>query len=187
MEKYPDQKEWSDIKGYEERYEMRMIEVEPYCEIRSKTKFKKNLKQYMDDGYPCVNLYEDPKSNSKRKKVHRLIGLQYMPNPDGKETINHINGIKTDNRMENLEWNTSEENYKHARDNDLLKLYQNGERHVQFLGAIEMYDNGKLLKVMRGKREIRNEGLNDSKVYECVNGKRESYMGYTFKRLEISL
>jgi hypothetical protein len=68
-------------------------------------------------------------------------------------------------------------------DNDLLKLFQNGENHSQFLGAIEMYDNGKLLKVMRGKREIRNERLNDSKVYECVNGKRESYRGYTFKRL----
>jgi len=182
IEEYPNPKEWSDIKGYEGRYEIRMIENEPWCEIRSKTKFKKILKQYIDGGYLCVNLYKDAKSNLKRKKVHRLIAIQYIPNPNKKDTINHIDGIKNNNSLENLEWNTFEENHKHAKDNNLLKLFQTGEKHSQFLGAIGMYYEGKLIKVMKGQREIRKEGLHDSQVYDCVNGKRESYKGYTFKR-----
>lgn len=175
-------KEWSDIKGYEGRYEIRMIEEEPYCEIRSKTKFKKNLTQYIYGGYRCVNLYENPKSNLKRKKVHRLIALQYIPNPEEKETINHINGIKTDNRIQNLEWNTFMENYEHAKKNKLLDLFQNGESHSQFKGAIDVYKDGEYVKTLRGKTEITNEGFTDSSVYACVNGKKESYKGFTFKR-----
>ena len=177
-----DPKEWSDIKGYEGRYEIRMIEEEPYCEIRSKTKFKRNLTQFIYGGYRCVNLYDNSNSNLKRKKVHRLIALQYIPNPEGKETVNHKNGIKTDNRIENLEWNTLMENYEHAKENNLLDLFQNGEMHPQFKGVIEVYKDGKFIKNLKGKTEITNEGFRDSDVYACVNGKRESYNGFTFKR-----
>ena len=68
------------------------------------------LKQWLDkDGYKIVAL-----SNRKIYRAHRLIASTFIENPEGKPVVNHINHIKQDNRVENLEWVTYSENSKHS-------------------------------------------------------------------------
>ena len=59
---------------------------------------------YNHDGYQSVTLYFEGKQ--ERHLVHRLVGRAYLPNPNNYPQINHINGIRDDNRKENLEWVT---------------------------------------------------------------------------------
>jgi len=68
--------------------------------------------QKYKSGYMNVDLCYD--GVIKKILVHRLVAFSFIPNPDDKPQVNHINGVKDDNRQVNLEWNTRSENQKHS-------------------------------------------------------------------------
>jgi hypothetical protein len=71
------------------------------------------LKQGMTtSGYPQVILRKDKKSFNS--PIHRIMAITFLPNIENKKTVNHKNGIRTDNRVENLEWSTYSENIWHS-------------------------------------------------------------------------
>ncbi len=89
--------EYKIITGYEN------YEISNLGNVRNKQTLELK-KQYNCQGYKSVNL------NGKTLRVHRLVGLMFIPNPNNKPVIDHINNIRTDNRVENLRWATSQEN-----------------------------------------------------------------------------
>jgi hypothetical protein len=71
------------------------------------------------NGYSLIKCVRNGKKINKY--VHRLMAETFLVNPENKLTVNHINGIKTDNRIENLEWATHSENVQHSFDNGMSK------------------------------------------------------------------
>lgn len=69
------------------------------------------------NGYCEISLHKE--GFEKRYKIHRLVAIAFIPNPNNKKEVNHIDGNKSNNCVENLEWVTSIENIKHAWDNGL--------------------------------------------------------------------
>jgi len=83
----------------------------------------KLLKMYIDTkGYYSTGVILEGKARTI--SVHRLIALAFIPNPENKPQVNHINGIKTDNNVLNLEWVTSSENVQHAWDTGLCSPHK---------------------------------------------------------------
>lgn len=124
------------------------------------------------EGYLIVSLWKNNKG--KTFKVHRLVAETFMPNPENKPEVNHINGIKTDNRVENLEWVTGSENMKHAYKNNLRKAQAKGKYGSNNPRAkpIKQFDlEGKLIKIWGSSIEAANSlGVNKSSICQCLKG-----------------
>jgi len=111
---------FKQIKNYEN------YSVSNYGKIRNDKTGRILKPQKNTCGYLFVVLYEN--GVCKNYRIHRLVALAFIPNPENKRTINHIDGIKINNEVTNLEWCTQKENIHHAMDTGLM---QKGEKHGQ--------------------------------------------------------
>lgn len=105
---------WRDIKGFKGLYQVsntglvRSIRLKPYKVLSLSIK---------PNGYVRVTLSKG--GLDKSKYIHRLVAEAFLPNPEGKPQVNHKDRNKLNNSKSNLEWMTSRENIRHARDTSL--------------------------------------------------------------------
>lgn len=107
---------WKDVDGYDGLYQ-----VSNFGRVKSfKHKTPRILKaKAHTGGYLRVELYGNGQADGRF--IHRLVAQTFIPNPENKPTVNHIDGDKTNNRIENLEWATQHENNQHAVKCGLIK------------------------------------------------------------------
>lgn len=164
---------WKEIKGYEGFYE-----ISNKGNVRNfKTKYI--LKQFTNNkGYNYVHLSVNYKG--KAISVHRLVALNFIDNPENKPQVNHINGIKTDNRIENLEWVTCSENITHSYKNGMQRMKwdkelirRNAKSHYKKVRNIEkniIFDSvSEASKVLN---------VNISSLSSCLHKKNNTAGGY---------
>lgn len=130
------------------------------------------IKQFLIDRYMKVHLY----NNGIRGFyfIHRLVAKAFIPNPDNKPQVNHINGNRYDNRAINLEWTTSQENIRHSYDNGLRKTRK-----------VAQIKNGSIVKVWFNARRASVElGIPYPNIWYVLNGKNKIAGGFEWKYID---
>ncbi len=132
--------------------------------------------QLNNHGYYTVHLH----SKTKRKilTIHRLVAITFIPNHNKKPQVNHINGIKTDNKVKNLEWVTCSENIQHAYDTK-LKLPSKYVPH-DIPSSMQVYQfslDGTLLDKYKSMGEARVK-TGAFHIHDCLYGKRGQSGGF---------
>lgn len=102
---------WKDIPGYEGRYQVSNFGRVKSLNYDGSRKIK-IMTPYDVHGYKRVRVFKDKQAISIG--VHRLVAKTFIPNPKNKSQVNHIDGDKGNNRLENLEWTDRSENLIHA-------------------------------------------------------------------------
>lgn len=184
---------WKSILGYENYYEVSNLgnvrsKYRQYVDSLGKNRIVKSkllTKQLMITGYYKVDL----KVNyiNKIMTIHRLVAIAFIPNPDNKPTVNHIDGNKINNHITNLEWATFSENNKHALDNGLRKspcklgkLNHNSKPVYQYSKT-----NIFICEYSNAREANKITGIDYRHISSCCLNKRKTTGGYIWKYQKI--
>ena len=164
---------WKDIKGYEGLYQvsnMGKIKSLKFSHGNKEKILKGNKEKF---GYLVVTLYKN--KGRKNFKIHRLVAETFIPNPKNLPQVNHIDGNKQNNRIDNLEWCTAKENTNHAHktglaNNDNLKI------------KVKQYDlNGNFIREWDSITDIEKSlNIDKSSVVKVCRHKRNQAGGYVW-------
>lgn len=178
---------WKDIPNYEGIYQVsnlgRIRSLDRYYKIRNSSgtihyNFCKGkiLKISKDiNGYLHITLYKD--ANRKIFRVHQLVALCFIENPENKPQVNHIDGNKENNRADNLEYCTIRENHLHA--------YRTGLHVARKRKCIQKDLSGNIIKIWDSFKQIREElGYDDSAIIRCCKKKQKTSYHYIWEYAE---
>lgn len=162
---------WKDIKGYEGKYQVsnmgRVKSVERIRKGKSGSNVyvpEKLLKCKNDkDGYKECALCSGTHKKQKSYRVHRLVAEAFLPNPNNYPIINHRNEIKSDNRVENLEWCTNRYNMIYSCGKPIIQFTKDGE-------FVQKWDC-----ITDAKNNLQIKG---SVISKCCRGEYKTVKGY---------
>ena len=169
---------WKDIPGYEGIYQasnlgrIKGLKREIINPLKGVSELEERVLACCIDktGYPTYVL----SINKKKKtfKEHRLVALAFIPNIENKPCVNHINGIKTDNRVENLEWCTYKENTQHAFKTGLMKNKKGYESKCSILNKDQVSEIRRLKGCITQTKIAEIFNVSGSTISDIVNNKR---------------
>ena len=170
---------WIDIEGYEGKYQVSnegrvkaLLWKGNGLGCQQKEHF---LRQADSRGYKRVGLSKE--GIVKFYSVHRLVAKAFIPNPQNKPCIDHINTIRDDNRVENLRWVTHEENSR----NEITVSKHIGllVNRVDQSKKVYQYDlNGNLVGQFQSISEAGRNGYNIAHISSCCNGERKTHRDF---------
>lgn len=156
------------VKGFEGVYEVTSNGL--VISIRKHMLLKPKIDRY---GYPVVTLF--CRNRPRYVPIHRLVAEAFIPNPENKPAVNHIDENKLNNSVGNLEWVTVKENDNHGTRNVRMAESKSQTPVVQILpdGSIRQF---------RGVKDAsRCTGINRCQIAECCKGRAKTAGGYKWR------